>query len=366
MAGVGGYSATIMPKQCEVPGCLAYPSFNYPNEKGGRRCAAHRLGGMADKRARRCTMPGCDRAASCGHPHNRSRTRCASHRLNGMVYLNHPMCTMPGCEKAASFSHPESKSRLRCSSHKLGGMVLRTQRVCAEPGCSKWPSFGFRGEPRLRCGAHKREGMVNVCGSKCTEPDCSKGPSFGYPGGRRTRCATHQLEGMLNLKYLASLEKKGLPDKPKGRAAVQGSKCAAPDCPKTPSFGFLGGKRTRCATHRLRGMLNLKYRASLAKRGLPSQPDRTDPAVPPPRAIAPHKAGPPPGRPRGRLGPRTPATPPCPRLFHERSARGGGWPRRSVFSALAWTSLHACHPERCVRPPLHQHELGVLHPPTPP
>jgi len=33
-------------KLCEFPGCIVQPSFNFPGEKGGSHCAAHRLEGQ--------------------------------------------------------------------------------------------------------------------------------------------------------------------------------------------------------------------------------------------------------------------------------------------------------------------------------
>ena len=39
--------------------------------------------------------------------------------------------------------------------------------------------------------------QVNLRARKCEEDGCQKAPSFGYPGGPRVRCGTHRLSGMV-------------------------------------------------------------------------------------------------------------------------------------------------------------------------
>ena len=39
--------------------------------------------------------------------------------------------------------------------------------------------------------------QVNVQARKCEKGDCQKVAAFGYPGGPRVRCGTHRLSGMV-------------------------------------------------------------------------------------------------------------------------------------------------------------------------
>jgi hypothetical protein len=73
-------------KQCTAPGCTKFASFGY---LGGERlrCGAHRPGDMVNLKYKRCTAAGCTSKATFGHPGGRRRYRCAAHRLGSMADL---------------------------------------------------------------------------------------------------------------------------------------------------------------------------------------------------------------------------------------------------------------------------------------
>lgn len=115
---------------------------------------------------------------------------------------------------ASTFSGDRRASR--CASHKLDGHVDITSRKCEFEGCSRIPSFRFhptgsqeakKGRVRF-CAQHKQEGMQDyhqetrgcrfVAGAPGEEGQgvpCDRSSSFGFKGGKRTRCARHKEEG---------------------------------------------------------------------------------------------------------------------------------------------------------------------------
>ena len=78
--------------------------------------------------------------------------------------------------------------------------------------------------------------MHTVRGRRCTYEGCGKHSSNGFPGERSSRCATHKLAGMEDVKT---------------------KRCNHEGCTTIPSFGIRGEKASRCATHKLEGLVNV-------------------------------------------------------------------------------------------------------------
>lgn len=113
----------------------------------------------------------------------------------------------------------------RCASHKLKGHVDITSRKCEREGCNRIPSFrshptgvlsqqGANKKGRVRfCAQHKQKDMEDyhikargcrflIAGAAPGEGGgegegvpCNRTSSFGFKGGKRTRCAKHKIEG---------------------------------------------------------------------------------------------------------------------------------------------------------------------------
>jgi hypothetical protein len=62
----------VVAKVCEHDGCTKHPAFNNPGEKGGRFCAAHKLGGMINVKSKVCEHDGCAKIPSFGDPGERA------------------------------------------------------------------------------------------------------------------------------------------------------------------------------------------------------------------------------------------------------------------------------------------------------
>ena len=161
---------------------------------------------------------------------------------------------------------------------KLDGMVNVVSKRCLHPECDKQPSYGYEGSSaplkgRKFCASHKLEGMVDVIGKHCeyspptkatgrnsdgeysppakttgrNQKKCNKRSSYGYKGEIAKFCASHKMKGMIN---------------------VVSKRCAHQGCDKHPFYGYIGKGCKFCADHKMEGMINAKYkhRRRLTKR----------------------------------------------------------------------------------------------------
>lgn len=149
-------------------------------------------------------------------------------------------CGDNNCLRRPSFGYPGDSRASWCVAHKTEGHVDVTSRRCDREGCIRIPSFRHRGEQRSRfCAAHKEPGMHDYHKDtrRCIQsPGCGRTPSFGFNGGKRISCATHKSEGMENLNT---------------------TKCQGAGCKLTPYFGLPGSAPTFCKKHTGQGMINL-------------------------------------------------------------------------------------------------------------
>jgi len=117
-----------------------------------------------------------------------------------MVDVKNKKCEFEGCESQPSFANRGEKRGRFCKEHKAPGMVDVKSKQCEFEGCeSVTPAFANRGEKRGRfCVKHKAPGMVDVMHKQCEFEGCGTGVSYGVPGLQASRCAVHKLDGMLN------------------------------------------------------------------------------------------------------------------------------------------------------------------------
>jgi len=69
---------------------------------------------------------------------------------------------------------------------------------CKHPGCTKNPNYAAEGATKaLFCKPHAAAGMVDVVSKRCQHPGCATRPGYGTPGLPPSRCAPHRLKGMI-------------------------------------------------------------------------------------------------------------------------------------------------------------------------
>ena len=78
--------------------------------------------------------------------------------------------------------------------------------------------------------------MDDVLNKRCQESGCKARPTFGFVRGKPTHCAPHKLDGMDD---------------------VLNKRCQEPGCKIRPNFGFEWGKPIHCSDHQLCGMSNV-------------------------------------------------------------------------------------------------------------
>ena len=94
------------------------PSFNFPGEKGGVRCAAHKLDGMVNVVDKTCDHVDDDGTASrrgtkIQFPGEKGGVRCFAHKVDGMVDVANKLC--------------EHGNRIgRCAECPLGDTLYKT------------------------------------------------------------------------------------------------------------------------------------------------------------------------------------------------------------------------------------------------
>lgn len=253
-------------RRCRKKYCDTQARFGYPGGKAVY-CSSHQKDGMEDSYAIWCEL--CKTHAIFGYPDGK-RTHCSSHKKEGMEDLTAIWCEL--CKTHASFGY-EWQKPLRCEKHKTDEMENVVDKRCIEPncktrptfgveagvgvfcrahapedyfdvisrkccadGCNQQPSFGEVGGPALYCAKHKERHMKNNISKKCDFP-CEVRPTFGYPNTTATRCDTHKLEGMINLKDAL---------------------CCYEDCTKLAAYGYPGGEKIFCASHKKEDMVDLK------------------------------------------------------------------------------------------------------------
>ena len=159
--------------------------------------------------------------------------RCGKHRERDMQKLTHPLCEHPGGCGSKAFFGYRGGHLERCLKHHQWGMRNLTRPIC--PGEEQaYPRVIIPSVPK----PGPYDWMPKYRG-RCDYGNCQKRCSFGYNGGRPTRCAKHREANMQNL---------------------LSRKCDHPDCSITPSFGLEGERPTRCKAHKEEKMVNVKTR----------------------------------------------------------------------------------------------------------
>ena len=115
-----------------------------------------------------------------------------------MVNVKDKTCERDGCYKIPFYNVAGSKAGRFCATHKEPEMINVKDKTCERDGCYKIPNYNFAGSKAGRfCSDHKQDGMIDVKNRNCDEDGCDTHPTYGHPGFAPTRCAQHKVDGML-------------------------------------------------------------------------------------------------------------------------------------------------------------------------
>jgi hypothetical protein len=114
-------------------------------------------------------------------------------------------------------------------------------RKCKIDGCNKHPSYGLKGGVAEYCRSHKAVEMVDVCHKFCEFTDCKLRASISNAETGKHFCATHGSEKKKKERVISKI-------------------CESDGCKSIgPTFDIKGGVGRLCKTHKLPGMINIKY-----------------------------------------------------------------------------------------------------------
>lgn len=163
--------------------------------------------GKKDKKCIGCREdPNCIKLkdASYGYK-NGTRDYCKDHKKDDMINLKGYICKSETCTSRAAYGFPKNSKEkdagkvLYCGKDtcKKPGMINLLNKTCVA-GCGKQPTFNYPGEKKgLYCVEDKLPGMVDVKKRTCKK--CSTCASYGYKGGEKEYCATHKKDKMVDL-----------------------------------------------------------------------------------------------------------------------------------------------------------------------
>lgn len=295
------------PVSCEFMNCSKRPSCNYPGERFGRYCGAHKLSGMINVMYKRCEATGCTKMPGFNFADHTERRFCAAHKLEGMVNIQgrgvggvHRISYNDNdTDDPAVINSPQNESQSNSKRRKViisssgSGDTTETSDTpeelevkdnkvvrgkggrCEAEGCKKHPSFNTKGLIGGRfCSAHKLFDMVDVISKRCEM--CSKQAAFNFKGQSRGRfCSGHKVSGMINVKDklcemigcskypTANFEGHSgrrfcTTHKLEGMVNFTNKRCEAVGCVKHPKFNFVGyAGRRFCSAHKLDGMISI-------------------------------------------------------------------------------------------------------------
>lgn len=220
-------------KLCQYDGCRK--GAWYGKEKGKPfRCGEHREEDLTNVVSKRCQYNGCDKHPNFGKIKGVA-THCKKHGTSiGLVDVKSNFCKFVGCDTRASFGVDGGRA-IFCTKHKENTMTNIHAKKCEM--CSISASYGDKNSRPTRCSTHKTEHMVCAQGM-CEVENCGIKGYFGFAHtGKKQRCATHKLPGMIDLKN---------------------KKCTDLGCSKQSTYGLENGPIEKCATHKLPGMVDVK------------------------------------------------------------------------------------------------------------
>ncbi|EKX55136.1 hypothetical protein GUITHDRAFT_98919 [Guillardia theta CCMP2712] len=202
-----------------------------------RFCALHRHASHVNLRSTSCEVRGCVRQPIYGNLSSGIYTRCSEHKLASDVNLRSRRCEFPGCDRSPTYGNQSDWFARRCRQHRKekDGLCIGTR--CHEEGCSRRAIYGHLNSSRaFSCAVHRTSDLFDVITKRCGFPGgCLKQAIFGFPGrdgkqGKKERCGSHKLHGMLNL-------------------AMSKRLCGVLGCQLRASFGRGEGPALFCSRH---------------------------------------------------------------------------------------------------------------------
>ena len=182
-----------------------------------------------------CHQTGCKKTKLSYGVKGGESISCKKHKNEDHV-IQSSLCGHIGCEKKGKqfigdhrFCAPHvdiirEKGDFPCD-YVTKDMTRDTKHPCTEDGC---PVLQASFDKKTKCAKHSISGKSDDK-RRCNNPGCTstKRPTFGFPGGKCTKCKDHAEDGMASHKQ-----------------------CADEGCTKSASYGPHGGTSIFCGDHK--------------------------------------------------------------------------------------------------------------------
>ena len=223
-------------KTCEHPGCETLPTYNKRGERKGKFCLEHKEPDMVNVLNKTCEHPGCETQPAYNKRGEKKGAFCSEHKEPDMINVKDKTCEHPGCETQPTYNKRGEKKGAFCSEHKEPDMVNVKDKTCEHPGCEIIPTYNKRGEKKgAFCSKHKEPDMVDVKNKTCEHPGCETQPTYNKRGEKKGAfCSEHKEPDMIN---------------------IVSKTCEYPGCETQTTYGFLGKIKSKCASHKQKGMI---------------------------------------------------------------------------------------------------------------
>jgi hypothetical protein len=110
---------------------MRMPNFNFPGEKGGVYCSAHKLEGMIDIKHKRCLAPNCNKRPSFNYTGEMRALYCGPHKLEGMVNVDQERRSCNRGEPPASSGEQPGSGGLMIRDASRDGLSVSLQPSAA-------------------------------------------------------------------------------------------------------------------------------------------------------------------------------------------------------------------------------------------
>lgn len=227
-------------KRCQYQGCVILPIFGKIGTKKALWCNEHKGIDDVNVKNKTCQYLGCSSRANFGKINTKNVIWCAIHKGYNDIDLNHKTCRYPGCPTQPIYGKYETKEMIWCKEHKGIDDVNNKNRKCQYLNCLTLPTYGEKGTNKaVRCKTHKHIDDIDIINKnkQCQYHNCLTRAVFGKEGSKKALwCREH--------KEIDDVD-----------VANKDKECQYSDCSSRSNFGIPGEKPSRCAKHKLDGMI---------------------------------------------------------------------------------------------------------------
>jgi hypothetical protein len=232
--GVEKIYLNCLEKDCKNRRIYGTTSSGVPTICEDHYLASNRTIVNVANKGKKCTGPNCKTRGVFNYD-GLKPAFCRTHKEPGMINTDAKRCASKDCKIQPTFGFKDEVATM-CKDHIIEGMVDVKSLLCEIEECNTQAAYGY--DKKIRCGKHKTGEMKIICKSQvCDEESCEKFACYGFENENQTKCYTHRLDNMTN---------------------VKNQRCGSVRCSILSSYGYEDKRtRERCSKHKLENMVDL-------------------------------------------------------------------------------------------------------------